>query len=272
MPPTLPPFNANSLVPGQVYQVVVEFQDYTGQTHPAGETWRYVGKNFLPYEDGLTLWVEELGGPRRALQLQWRAETQAQIIDRFSEYVQALPGGPAYAAPPARPPHRRNRLLGWLATLLGIVVLIPAVVFLYILSQYRTPNTPYGANTGPASVNVEVVAPITVKTTDPFVVEVRLQNRTGQPQTLESIGFDTPYLEGSRLDRSDPPYERLSRMTLATEFFIYEFNRPIPAQGSLTLRFYLKSARPGDYSGQVMVCLNGARPCHVYPARTIVGN
>jgi hypothetical protein len=119
---------------------------------------------------------------------------------------------------------------------------------------------------------VAVVAPVAVKTTDPFEVDVQFTNTSDRPQTIESIGFDTPYLAGSRLDRSDPPYERLTRVTLATEFFTYEFNRSIPARGSLTIRFYLKSARPGDYSGQVMVCLNGGRPCGVYPAHTIIAN
>ena len=80
-------FTASELVPGQAYRVVVPFRDYDGITHPVGEAWRFVAKSFLPYEDGLTLTVErdEVQIP---LRLQWRPETQAQIIEEFSAFVE----------------------------------------------------------------------------------------------------------------------------------------------------------------------------------------
>jgi len=79
-------FNAVELVPGQNYQVVAPFADYDRDLHPLGERWRFVKKSFLPYEDGLTLWVEK---DKRLIsfRLQWYAETQAQIIEHFSDYV-----------------------------------------------------------------------------------------------------------------------------------------------------------------------------------------
>lgn len=80
-------FTAVDLVPGQTYSVIAEFTDYDGIIHPVGERWRFVEKNFLPYEDGLTL-VMERNGKNVPFRLQWRAEAQAEIIDNFSDFVE----------------------------------------------------------------------------------------------------------------------------------------------------------------------------------------
>jgi hypothetical protein len=79
-------FTAAELVPGQIYQVINPLADYDRNIHPVGERWRFVKKSFLPYEDGLTLWVET-DERMLSFRLQWRAETQAQIIEHFSDYV-----------------------------------------------------------------------------------------------------------------------------------------------------------------------------------------
>ena len=82
-------FTAADLVAGRIYRVVVAFEDYDGILHPVGECWRFLDKNFLPYDDGLTLYVER-DGRATPFRLQWRAETQAQIIDGFSDLVEEL--------------------------------------------------------------------------------------------------------------------------------------------------------------------------------------
>jgi len=82
-------FNAIHLVPGQTYQVTTAFKDYDRVTHPVGERWRFIKKSFLPYEDGLTLFVEQ-NGQDRSFRLQWRAEAQAQIIDNFADFVEEI--------------------------------------------------------------------------------------------------------------------------------------------------------------------------------------
>jgi hypothetical protein len=79
-------FTATDLVPGQIYRVIIAFKDYDGVLHPIGEYWRFIKKNFLPYEDGLTLIIER-DGQEISFRLQWRAETQSQVIDNFSDFV-----------------------------------------------------------------------------------------------------------------------------------------------------------------------------------------
>jgi hypothetical protein len=53
------------LAVGVRYAVVREFTDFDGGSHPAGETWWFRGHNFLPYDDGLSLfvfWTDSGGG------------------------------------------------------------------------------------------------------------------------------------------------------------------------------------------------------------------
>jgi len=82
-------FTAVDLIPGREYRVVSGFVDYDGLPHAVGESWRFVAKNFLPYDDGLTLIVER-DGRQLPFRLQWRPETQGEIIDRFSDLVEEL--------------------------------------------------------------------------------------------------------------------------------------------------------------------------------------
>jgi hypothetical protein len=86
MSPSRRKFTAAELTPGQAYHVLQAFTDYDGVTHPVGETWRFIEKNFLPYEDGLSLFIER-NQQKTSIRLQWRAEAQAQIIDNFSDFV-----------------------------------------------------------------------------------------------------------------------------------------------------------------------------------------
>ena len=82
-------FTAADLIPGREYRVRTAFVDYDALPHPVGETWRFVAKDFLPYEDGLTLYVER-DGESAVFRLQWRPETQGQIISEFSDLVEEL--------------------------------------------------------------------------------------------------------------------------------------------------------------------------------------
>lgn len=80
-------FTAADLTPGKKYCVIKEFTDNQGNIHPVGESWQYIEKNFLPHDDGLTLRAER-DGQNIWVYLQWRKETQGEIIDNFHTYVQ----------------------------------------------------------------------------------------------------------------------------------------------------------------------------------------
>ena len=85
-------FTAFSLKPGQIYRVKAAFVDYDRKEHPVGETWRFVRHNFVPYDDGLTLYLEPLNetNGHRVIRLRCAPGDQEAIADHFSDFVEVL--------------------------------------------------------------------------------------------------------------------------------------------------------------------------------------
>ena len=75
------------LTPGVRYVVCAAFRDFDGDPHPEGESWTFLGHNFSPYDDGLSLFVSLADGFESHIPLQWRAEAQADVIDALGNYV-----------------------------------------------------------------------------------------------------------------------------------------------------------------------------------------
>ncbi len=78
------------LTAGHWYRVVREFLDYDGDRHPAGETWQFCGYSFVPYDDGLSLFVSLDGRQEWQIRLQWRAEAQGPVLDHLAEYIEEV--------------------------------------------------------------------------------------------------------------------------------------------------------------------------------------
>jgi len=72
---------------GHEYRIVKEFRDFDGIEHRVDDRWIFRSKSFLPYDDGLSLFVET-DGEERQIRLQWRLESQLDIIERFHEYAE----------------------------------------------------------------------------------------------------------------------------------------------------------------------------------------
>jgi uncharacterized protein DUF3601 len=73
---------------GQAYRVARPFTDHDGDLHPAGERWTYVGHNFVPYHDGLSLFVSLDGAQEWQIRLSWRPEDQGDVIDALGDYLE----------------------------------------------------------------------------------------------------------------------------------------------------------------------------------------
>ncbi len=83
--------NPLRLSPGQKYKVIKAFTDFDKIQHPIGESWTFITTYFLPYEDGLTLFVTKDNIEKElSYRFRWTQEEQADIIDRFSEYVEEV--------------------------------------------------------------------------------------------------------------------------------------------------------------------------------------
>lgn len=72
---------------GRRYRVTKTFADFDGDTHPAGEEWTFLGSSFLPYDDGLSLFVTLDGVREWQIRMQWRAEAQAEVLDALPAYL-----------------------------------------------------------------------------------------------------------------------------------------------------------------------------------------
>ena len=75
---------------GKRYTVRRQFVDFDGDVHPAGEEWTFLGASFLPYDDGLSLFVSLDGSREWQIRMQWRPEAQGRIIEALARYVVAV--------------------------------------------------------------------------------------------------------------------------------------------------------------------------------------
>jgi hypothetical protein len=76
---------------GARYEVVQSFRDHDGTLHPEGERFTFVGSSFLPYEDGLTLFVVDEGGGPRSIRLRWSPDGQGAVVDALETYLAEVP-------------------------------------------------------------------------------------------------------------------------------------------------------------------------------------
>jgi hypothetical protein len=78
---------------GVEYEVTKAFVDHDGTTHPVGERWRFVGSSFLPYDNGLSLFVQTPEGEWN-LPFALGSDQEGPIWHAFEDYVRALPNSP----------------------------------------------------------------------------------------------------------------------------------------------------------------------------------
>jgi hypothetical protein len=119
----------------------------------------------------------------------------------------------------------------------------------------------------PENINVEINTPIQVSKGEEFMIEVRVENTGNDPQELDSIDIDSSYLEGIYISSTEPDYTDYSLYDL---FESYYFERNIPANSSLSVKFYVEAVKTGDFAGEIDVCINSPSNCTGFPTRTIV--
>jgi hypothetical protein len=77
----------NGLRRGRRYRVAKAFRDFDGDEHPEGETWFFIGYNFLPYDDGLSLFVSIDGAHEWHIRMHCTSEDQGPIVDSLDRYL-----------------------------------------------------------------------------------------------------------------------------------------------------------------------------------------
>jgi len=72
---------------GRRYRVAEAFVDFDRVTHPIGETWTFLGHAYLPYDDGLSLFVSLDGEREWHIRMQLYPEEQGPIADRLEAHL-----------------------------------------------------------------------------------------------------------------------------------------------------------------------------------------
>ena len=81
------PDTYNGLRRGRQYQVAQAFRDFDGDDHPVGETWVFLGHNYVPYHDGLSLFVSLDGRQEWQIRMSCAPEDQGSIVGALDRYV-----------------------------------------------------------------------------------------------------------------------------------------------------------------------------------------
>ena len=77
------------LQPHLRYEVIREFKDFDDDVHPVGETWVWLGHNFLPYDGGYSFFVSVDGEHEWHIRMQ--ESDQSEILDNLAAYIRAVP-------------------------------------------------------------------------------------------------------------------------------------------------------------------------------------
>jgi hypothetical protein len=72
---------------GHRYRVTTAFTDFDREPHFVGETWTFLGHDFLPYEDGMSFFVATDDGHEWQMRLQWRPEAQGKVLSEIRHYI-----------------------------------------------------------------------------------------------------------------------------------------------------------------------------------------
>jgi hypothetical protein len=67
--------------------VIQGFQDYDRHDHPVGESWTFLDHSFAAYDDGMTFFVSLDGENEWLMHLQWRPESQGDVLTFLKDYV-----------------------------------------------------------------------------------------------------------------------------------------------------------------------------------------
>lgn len=72
---------------GQHYRVLKSFVDFDGDKHCPGDQWEFLGYSFLPYDDGVSLFVSLDGVREWHIRMQDRPEEQGSILENLGEFL-----------------------------------------------------------------------------------------------------------------------------------------------------------------------------------------
>ena len=265
-------FLASNLIPGRVYRVKTAFTDFDGHLHPVGETWRFVLKHFQPHDDGLALIIEQASG-QSTVRLEWLPQTQAGLIEHFSDFVELLPETGA-SLPSGRAAKSQKKVSLWVKLLAGLGILVGLLVCLavgaFIAFEYAISYRPPASDQYKKGLEYNSTSQVYVRLNQDFDLELYFTNYDPQPRRLDRIGLPASYLAGVTVRQSSPAFTNFTSLPGDPAFVYYSYQTEIPAHGKLDLLIHLNAVKTGDYNGQIKVCIDSPTNCTLEYVRSLI--
>lgn len=119
--------------------------------------------------------------------------------------------------------------------------------------------------------DITVNAPANVEQGQAYTITVTVRNISDKEIELNSVDIDKNILNGFIIATVEPSYtDTYEYESSGTTFQTYSFQAAIAPGESLTVTFEGEAALPGDFSGEVDVCIDSFFNCHTGYVRTLV--
>jgi hypothetical protein len=162
----------------------------------------------------------------------------------------------------------RLRNLRLLATPGCLILIISTCVLGYLLGRLFFENS---FKNEPNTVQISLLAPETaVPAGQPFVVTVQVNNSVAEEQLLHSIDISDGYLEKISLQRSTPAFDRELAIPFV-RFQSFQYGASIRGRGVQRVEFTFIGDAPGEFAGEIDVCINSGSVCKLFPLATTIG-
>ncbi|MCP4140834.1 MAG: hypothetical protein GY755_11180 [Chloroflexi bacterium] len=123
----------------------------------------------------------------------------------------------------------------------------------------------------PENISIEVLTPAMVSNGEDYIIDVQITNTADEAQDLNSIDIDKSYLSGIVIRKTEPAYIDIAEHEfLGAVFTSYYFDSKVPASGTENVKFYVTALKPGDFTGEIDVCINSVSDCLEQYLRTVV--
>jgi len=164
--------------------------------------------------------------------------------------------------------NRGNKTVLWIAV--GCLILIVCVLAVVLLGFGGL--LWIGSRT-PENVAIMLDAPVSVSAGEDVQIQISVTNTSTDVLELSSIDLSLNYLGGFSITQVTPPYSDTNQYnTLSGDetFQTYYFHQPIEPGATLTIILAGTAVLPGDYSGNIDVCIDSDFNCLTNIPRTVI--
>ncbi len=123
----------------------------------------------------------------------------------------------------------------------------------------------------PEDIAIQLDVPTNVTVNEEFTINFRIENSSSTSQIVDSIDFEAVYLEGFVITSSEPPFNEALTIPVF-DYESYAFGSIIPNGEAVSITFNVVALQPGDYTGEVDVCINDGFSCTTRILRTVIQN